>query len=180
VAARSRIGEDISEKLAYEPACSRWSGISAASGCAPSAKRSPRRRCRRRSSTKALLPRGFSLRSWWSILRSPYATNATALGLAGSNASPKMREGPLEVGLQEQASNHLKLRRSRAFVESVEAKRRSKTPSGGGQEDDREWTADHVSKRIETTSKPERSHWFGTRLGKACGLPNWRPAWRRR
>jgi len=36
-----RIGEDISEKLAYEPGVFTvgWSGTSAASGCAPSARR---------------------------------------------------------------------------------------------------------------------------------------------
>ena len=43
---------------------------------------------------------------------------------------------PLEVGLQEQASNHLKLRRSRAIVVSVEEKA-EQDPSGEGQGDER-------------------------------------------
>jgi hypothetical protein len=44
---------------------------------------------------------------------------------------------PLEVGAQAQASNHLKLRGSRARVVSVEVKRRSATLSGRASRDER-------------------------------------------
>ena len=44
---------------------------------------------------------------------------------------------PLEVGVQAQASNHLKLRGSRARVVSVEVKRRSATLSGRVSRDER-------------------------------------------
>ena len=61
-------------------------------------------------------------------------------------AVQEMRVWPLGVGLQEQASNHLKLQRERAFVVSVEEKSRHKTVAGEDQGDERERTADEVSK----------------------------------
>jgi hypothetical protein len=45
--------------------------------------------------------------------------------------------GPLGAGLQEQASNHLKLLRSKAMVVSVEEKAWQKTVSGMDQGDER-------------------------------------------
>jgi hypothetical protein len=44
---------------------------------------------------------------------------------------------PLGAGVQAQASNHLKLRGSRARVVSVEVKRRGSTPSGTTSRDER-------------------------------------------
>jgi hypothetical protein len=54
--------------------------------------------------------------------------------------------GPLGAGLQEQASNHLKLLWSKALVVSVEEKAWQKTVSGEDQGDERERTIDEVSK----------------------------------
>jgi len=53
---------------------------------------------------------------------------------------------PLGVGLQEQASNHLKLLWSKALVVSVEEKAWQKTVSGEDQGDERKRTIDEVSK----------------------------------
>jgi len=54
--------------------------------------------------------------------------------------------GPLRAGLQEQASNHLKLLWSKALVVSVEGKGMAKTVSGEDQGDERKRTIDEVSK----------------------------------
>jgi hypothetical protein len=54
--------------------------------------------------------------------------------------------GPLGAGLQEQASNHLKLLWSKAMVVSVEEKAWQKTVSGENQGDERKRTIDEVSK----------------------------------
>ncbi len=54
--------------------------------------------------------------------------------------------GPLGAGLQEQASNHLKLLWSKAMVVSVEEKAWQKTVSGEDQGDERKRTIDEVSK----------------------------------
>jgi hypothetical protein len=48
-----------------------------------------------------------------------------------------MRVWPLEVGLQEQASNHCKLLESRALVVSVAGKGTAKIVSGGNKRDER-------------------------------------------
>jgi len=48
--------------------------------------------------------------------------------------------GPLGAGLQEQASNHLKLLWSKATVVSVEEKSRHKIAAGGTQRDERKRT----------------------------------------
>ncbi len=53
---------------------------------------------------------------------------------------------PLEVGLQEQASNHFKLHGLRGRVASVEGKGMAKTVSGEVQGDERKRTTDEVSK----------------------------------
>jgi len=53
---------------------------------------------------------------------------------------------PLGAGLQEQASNHLKLLWSKALVVSVEEKAWHKTVSGMDQGDERKRTIDEVSK----------------------------------
>jgi hypothetical protein len=55
---------------------------------------------------------------------------------------------PLEAGLQEQASNHPKLRWLRAIVVSVLEKLRQKTVAGGVQRDERKRTIDQASKRL--------------------------------
>ena len=54
-----------------------------------------------------------------------------------SGALPKMRAGPSESALQGQASNHLKLLRSKAVVVSVEAKGAPVSASGVVREDER-------------------------------------------
>ena len=54
--------------------------------------------------------------------------------------------GPLGAGLQEQASNHLKLLWSRARVVSVKEKSRHGIVAGVDQGDERERTTDEVSK----------------------------------
>ena len=53
---------------------------------------------------------------------------------------------PLGAGLQEQASNHLKLHRLRVSVVSVKEKARQKTVSGKDQGDECKRTTDEVSK----------------------------------
>ena len=55
---------------------------------------------------------------------------------------------PLGVGLQEQASNHLKLLWSRAMVVSVKEKSRHRIVIGEVQGDEHKRTTDEVSKRI--------------------------------
>ena len=55
-------------------------------------------------------------------------------------AAQKMRVWPLGAGLQEQASNHLKLLWSKAMVVSVEEKSRHKIAAGGTQRDERKRT----------------------------------------
>ena len=54
---------------------------------------------------------------------------------------------PLEAGLQEQASNHLKLLWAKAMVVSVEEKSRHRIVAGRGQGAERKRTTDEVSKR---------------------------------
>jgi len=55
--------------------------------------------------------------------------------------------GPLEVGLQEQASNRLKLLWSKAMVVSVEEKSRQRIVAGVDQGDEYKRTTDEVSKQ---------------------------------
>ena len=61
--------------------------------------------------------------------------------------------GPLGAGLQEQASNHLKLLWLSVRVVSVEGKGRATTLSGEVQGDERKRTTDEVSKRIRRLSE---------------------------
>jgi len=63
---------------------------------------------------------------------------------------------PLGAGLQEQASNHLKLLWSKAMVVSVEEKSWHKTVAGVDQGGECERTADEVSKAW-SASKPVAS-----------------------
>ena len=63
------------------------------------------------------------------------------------SAAQEMRVWPLEAGLQEQASNHLKLLWSKATVVSVKEKSRHRIVAGEGQGAERERTTDEVSKR---------------------------------
>ncbi|MBW2450659.1 MAG: hypothetical protein JRE92_09590 [Deltaproteobacteria bacterium] len=56
--------------------------------------------------------------------------------------------GPLGVGLQEQASNRLKLLWPKVMVVSVEEKAWQKTVSGEDQGDERKRTIDEVSKNL--------------------------------
>ncbi len=58
----------------------------------------------------------------------------------------KMMVWPLEVGFQEQASNHLKLLWSNAMVVSVKEKSRLKIVAGEDHGDERKRTTDQVSK----------------------------------
>ena len=55
--------------------------------------------------------------------------------------------GPLGAGLQEQASNHLKLLWSKAMVVSVEEKSRQRIVAGVDQGDECKRTTDEVSKQ---------------------------------
>ena len=55
---------------------------------------------------------------------------------------------PLETGLQEQVSNHLKLLWSRAMVVSVKEKARQRIVSGEVQGDEHKRTTDEVSKEL--------------------------------
>ena len=59
------------------------------------------------------------------------------LEIVRHEAARKMRVWPLGVGLQEQASKHLKLLWSKAMVVSVEEKAWQKTVSGEDQGDER-------------------------------------------
>jgi hypothetical protein len=54
---------------------------------------------------------------------------------------------PLGAGLQEQASNHLELRWSRARVASVKEKSWQRIMAGVGQGDEQQRTTDEASKR---------------------------------
>jgi hypothetical protein len=63
------------------------------------------------------------------------------------SAAQEMRVWPLEAGLQEQASNHLKLLWLRATVVSVKEKSRHRIVAGMDQGAERERTTDEVSKR---------------------------------
>jgi len=58
----------------------------------------------------------------------------------------EMRVWPLEAGLQEQASNHLKLLWSKATVVSVKEKSRHRIVAGVDHGDERKRTTDEVSK----------------------------------
>jgi hypothetical protein len=64
---------------------------------------------------------------------------------------------PLEAGLQEQASNHLKLLWSKATVVSVEEKSRQRIVAGENQGDERKRTTDEVSK-----INGRRQNWWPT------------------
>jgi hypothetical protein len=57
--------------------------------------------------------------------------------IGGDGALPKMRVGPSKSALQGQASNHLKLLRTKAVVVSVEAKGAPWSASGVVREDER-------------------------------------------
>jgi hypothetical protein len=58
-----------------------------------------------------------------------------------------MRVWPLGAGLQEQASNHLKLLWSKAMVVSIKVKSRQRIVAGEGQGAERKRTTVEVSKR---------------------------------
>ncbi len=58
----------------------------------------------------------------------------------------EMRVWPLEAGLQEQASNHLKLLWSKAMVVSVKEKSWHRIAAGVDHGDERKRTTDEVSK----------------------------------
>jgi hypothetical protein len=64
-----------------------------------------------------------------------------------------MGVGPPGAGLQEQASNHLKLRWLNARVVSVKEKSRQRIVAGEDQGDERKRTTDEVSKSSKMTSK---------------------------
>jgi hypothetical protein len=66
------------------------------------------------------------------------------IGLVEKHSAPRSRVedegGPLGAGLQEQASNHLKLLWSKAMVVSVEEKSRHQIAAGMTQRDERKRT----------------------------------------
>jgi hypothetical protein len=66
----------------------------------------------------------------------------------GCGTVQEMRAGPLEVGSQVWASNHCKLRLSKAAVVSVAAKCRDSIPAGAIRRGERKQTVDDVSKCI--------------------------------
>jgi hypothetical protein len=68
-----------------------------------------------------------------------------------------MRVWPLEAGLQEQASNHLKLLWSKVTVVSVEEKSRQRIVAGENQGAERKRTIDEVSK-----INGRRQNWWPT------------------
>ena len=79
---------------------------------------------------------------------------------------------PLGVGLQEQASNRLKLHGSRALVVSVEGKDMAMTMSGEVQGDERKQTADEVSKTSKDDVETGGVHYSRISPGE-----NLFPAW---
>ena len=85
-----------------------------------------------------------------------------------------MRVWSLGVGLQEQASKHLKLHWSRAIVVSVEEKAYASV-SAKNQRDERKRTTDEVSKTKDDV-KTGGLHYTRTNPGDTCLLPGWRPA----
>ena len=64
----------------------------------------------------------------------------------GRVTAQEMRVWPLEAGLQEQASNHLKLLWPKAMVVSVKEKSRLRIVAGVEHGDERKRTTDEVSK----------------------------------
>lgn len=86
---------------------------------------------------------------------------------------------PLEAGLQEQASNHLELRRSRDVVVSVKEKAETNL-LGEAHGDERKRTVDEVSKGIRRCRNQDSQDDSGTRLDGICLRANRHPAYRRR
>jgi hypothetical protein len=83
---------------------------------------------------------------------------------------------PLEAGLQEQASNRLKLRRLSAFVVSVDGKGRARLCQVRVEETNASeslMTCRNISKWRRNRRKDVAS---GIRLRATCLLLNWRPA----
>jgi hypothetical protein len=78
------------------------------------------------------------------IVASKCATRA--LGVISVRNCTRDGGRPPGIGLQEQTSNHLKLRWLRARVVSVKGKSRHKIAAGVGQGDERKRTTDEVSK----------------------------------
>ena len=83
---------------------------------------------------------------------------------------------PLGAGLQEQASNHLKLLWSKAMVVSVEEKSRHQIAAGRTQRDERKRTIDEASKLTPTRSKLGSDVRPRMSLGETCLLPKRSPA----
>ena len=107
------------------------------------------------------------------------ATSQQVMSLRVSRkAEYEMRERPLAAGLQDQAANHLVLRRSRAGVVSVKEKARRTCQVGVGKTS----ASEPLMKRrnIWVTSKPRYEDALGMSAGETCLLPAWRPALRRR
>jgi len=89
-----------------------------------------------------------------------------------------MEERPSGVGLQERASNHLVLLRSKGVVVSDEEKASIKV-SGMGREDERKRTADEASKYVEMLSKGMFASSILRNAGVTCLRPVWQPVYRR-
>ena len=97
------------------------------------------------------------------------------LEIVRHEAAQKMRVWPLGVGLQEQASKHLKLRRLRAEVVSVEEK---VPPDGISYESERRAQANHAMRCQKLKDDVKTGGYLYTRIspGATCLLPGRRPA----
>jgi transposase len=89
-----RIGEDVAEKLDYQPGVFTSSATSAASGSARAARRSPRRRSPRTSSTRASPPVACSPRCWWPSS----SITCRCTGRKASSSAPGLAIAALDAG----------------------------------------------------------------------------------
>jgi hypothetical protein len=97
------------------------------------------------------------------------------LEIVRHEAARKMRVWPLGVGLQEQASKHLKLLWSKAMVVSVEEK---VPPDGISCESERRAQANHPMRCRKLKDDVKTGGYLYTRIspGDTCLLPGRRPA----
>ena len=97
------------------------------------------------------------------------------LEIVRHEAAQKMRVWPLGVGLQEQASKHLKLLWSKAMVVSVEEK---VPPDGISCESERRAQANHPMRCRKLKDDVKTGGYLYTRIspGDTCLLPGRRPA----
>lgn len=103
---------------------------------------------------------------------------ATNIGEFTNGTVLKMGVWPPEVGLQEQASNHLMLLRLRGVVVSDEEKAAKKL-SGVFREDERERTVEEASKWVKTLSKGVVGSSVLISSSATCLRLEWQPVHRR-